>query len=98
MRAAKLPHDFFPRLGVLAHAFQVDRVERESGRFDFVVMAADAIPIECGPLRRDRTRCRTGSCCCAPPAPADADNIAKPPTSHTSQRLVIRASDVSSLR
>ena len=33
-------------------------------------------------------------CCCAPPAmrPADANNTAKPPVKHTSQRRVIRAS------
>ena len=48
--ATKFPHDFFPCLGLLAHALQVDRRKREPSRFGSVVVAADAILIDDRPL------------------------------------------------
>src|SRR5207245_6468251 len=43
---AKLPDDLFPRFRVLAYTFRADRVERESCRFQFVVVTSSTVPID----------------------------------------------------
>jgi hypothetical protein len=53
---AKLAYDFFPLLGVLANADEVQLVEHQARRLQFLVVTGDAVLVEDGALGKERAR------------------------------------------
>ncbi len=51
---AQFAHDLFPHLGVVAHAGEIQFLERKIGRLGLVVMAGDAVLIEKSAFRGSR--------------------------------------------
>ena len=60
---AKLPHDLFPDVRVGADIRHVQRVEREPGRLQLLVVAGDAVAIEDGALRDAADADAVDGCC-----------------------------------
>ncbi len=53
---AQLAHHFFPLLGVLANVREIQLVEHQARGLQFLVVTGDAVLIENGALRKQRTR------------------------------------------